>query len=348
MLGTPSGYVHVARCIDRGPHPMKRARKVCGVACVLAVVLAALALDASAQTAYPSKPIRMIIGLSPGGSTDLMARAIGARLTTAWGQQVVTDNRTGANGIVASQIVAKASPDGYTLLMVAIGHAANASLYRKLPYDTLRDFTPIILAVDVPLLLVVHPQLNANTVTDLIARARAKPGQLNAATAGVAGSSHLAMELFRIATKIEMLQIHYKGAGPALLELVAGRMDMMFAPTLASIQYVKAGRLNALAVTSPQRVSIAPDLPTIAESGVPGYEARAWYGLVGPAGVNKDIVLKLNRQINEILRDAEFGERLNALGAVPMGGTADEFGDFIRREVKKYAVVVKEAGIRAE
>lgn len=311
-------------------------------------VLGAFAFEAAAQTAYPAKPIRIVVPASPGGATDLMARAISARLTTAWGQNVVLDNRAGASFIIGTEIVARSAPDGYTLLMTAIGHAANPSLYRKLPYDTLRDFTPVILAADMPTLLAVHPQLKANTVTDLIALARAKPGQLNAATAGIGGSGHLAMELFRIAAKIEMLQIHYKGAGPALLELVAGRMDMMFVSMLVSMQHIKSGRLKALGVTSPQRISIASDLPTIAESGVPGYEARAWYGLLGPAGVNRDIVLKLNRQINEILRSVEFSERLNALGAIPMGGTADEFGDFIRREVKKYAVVVKEAGIRAE
>ncbi len=336
-----------ARCIEAARSRVTAAGRLRTAALALAV-LAAFTFKASAQAPYPAKPIRIVIPFSPGGSTDLMARAIGARLTTAWGQQVVADNRAGADGIVASEIVARANPDGYTLLMNAIGHAANASLYRKLPYDTLRDFTPAILAAEVPMLLAIHPQLKANTVPELIALARAKPGQLNAATGGIGASHHLAVELFRIATKIEVQQIHYKGAAPALLELVAGRMDMMFAPISSCIQYVKAARLKALGVTSPQRVSIAPDLPTIAESGVPGYEARAWYGLVGPAGVNKDIVLKLNRKINEILRGAEFSERLNALGAVPMGGTADEFADFIRREVKKYAMVVKAAGIKAD
>lgn len=334
------------RCSDAARSRMSTTRG--RTAARFLAVLAAFTLEAAAQTPYPAKPIRIVIPFSPGGSTDLMARAIGARLTSAWGQQVVADNRAGADGIVASEIVARANPDGYTLLMNAIGHAANASLYRKLPYDTLRDFTPIILAADVPMLLAVHPQLKVSTVSELLALARARPGQLNAATGGIGASHHLAVELFRTATKIEFQQVHYKGAAPALLELVAGRMDMMFAPISSCIQYVNAGRLKALGVASPQRVSIAPELPTIAESGVPGYEARAWYGLVGPARVNKDVVLKLNRQVNEILRGAEFSARLNALGAVPMGGSADEFSDFIRREVDKYAMVVKTAGIRAE
>jgi tripartite-type tricarboxylate transporter receptor subunit TctC len=314
----------------------------------IAIVFSALAAPETAQSPYPAKPIRIVVPFSAGGSTDLLARGIGERLTRAWGQQVVVDNRPGADGIVATEIVAKANPDGYTLLMNAIGHAANASLYHKLPYETLRDFAPVILAADVPMVLAVHPQVKVNTVSELVALARAKPGQLNCATGGIGASHHLAAELFRIAAKIQFLEVHYKGAAPALLELVSGRMDMMFTPMLVSMTHVKAGRLKALGVTSPQRVVIAPDLPTIAESGVPGYEARAWYGLVAPAKLDPAIVAKLNREIDQALRSTEFRDRLLAAGAVPMGGSSQEFGDFIRREVQKYAAVVKEAGIRVD
>ena len=303
------------------------------------------ASGADSDRAYPYRPIRILVPFAPGGSTDLVARGIGEKLTKAWGQQVVIDNRTGADGIIASEIVANATRDGYTLLMNALGHAANPSLYRKLPYDTLKDFTPIILGADVPIMLVVHSSVKANNVSELLALARAKPGGLNCGTAGVGASHHLAAEVFRLATKIDLQYIHYKGAAPALLEVAAGRVDMMFAPVSSAIQHVKAGRLKALGVTSPKRVAIVPDLPTIAESGVPGYEARAWYGLVGPAKLDKGLTRKLNREIDHALRKTDLGDRLLAIGAVPMGGTPEEFGEFIQREVKKYAVVVKAAGI---
>ncbi|MGE5522643.1 MAG: tripartite tricarboxylate transporter substrate binding protein [Rhodospirillaceae bacterium] len=304
------------------------------------------AAHGSAQTTYPTKPIRILVPFAAGGSTDLLARGIGERLTGTWSKPVVIDNRPGADGIVASQIVATAEPDGYTLLMVAIGHASNASLY-KLPYDTLRDFRAVILAADVPMVLVVRSGLKANSVSELVELARHKPG-LNCASAGVGASHHLAAELFRLAAKVELQHIQYKGASPALLDVAAGRADMMFAPMLVSMPHVKAGRMKALAVTSPQRVSIAPDLPTIAESGVRGYEARAWYGLVAPARVPKEIVVKLNAQIDEGLRSSAFREKLLTLGAVPVGGSAEEFATFIEQEVKKYAEVVKQGGIRSE
>ncbi len=306
------------------------------------------ALAAAADASYPARPIRILVPFAPGGSTDLVARGIGDKLTKAWGQQVVIDNRTGADGIIASEIVAKANPDGHTLLMNALGHAANVSLYRKLPYDTLKDFTPIILGADVPIVLAVHASVQAKSVSELVALARAKKGGLNCATAGVGASHHLAAELFRLATKAELQYIHYKGAAPALIEVAAGRVDMMFAPVSSAIQHIKAGRLKVLGVTSAKRVPVAPDVPTIAESGVPGYEARAWYGLVAPAKVDRTIVRKLNREIDQALRNSDLGERLLAIGAIPVGGTPEEFGDFIQREVKKYAVVVKAAGIVPE
>lgn len=313
-----------------------------------AAALAVSAFDASSQTAYPTKPIRIVVPFPPGGSTDFLARGIGQKLTEAWGQQVVLDNRAGAAGILATDIVAKAAPDGYTLLMNAISHAANASLYSKLPYDTLRDFAPITSFADVPIILVVRSRLNVNSAAELIALARAKPGQLNFAAGGVGASSHLAGELFRSAAKIEWQTVQYKGGGPALIDLLGGQVDLMFSPIASSIQHIKAGRLKALGVTSAKRVALLPDLPTIAESGLPGYESSAWYGVVAPARVPKDIMLKLNREINALLRNPEFRDAMIARGAVPTGGSSEEFSAFIREEVKKYAMLVKESGIRAE
>ena len=317
-------------------------------ACVCALALTVIAGHASAQSAYPSKSIRILVPFPAGGSTDFVARGIGQKITEAWGQQVVLDNRAGAAGIVATEIVAKAAPDGYTLLMNSVSHAANASLYSKLPYDTLRDFAPIILFADVPIILVVRSQFSANSVADLISLARAKPGQLNFAAGGVGASSHLAGELFRSMARIQWQTVQYKGGAPTLVDLLGGQVDLTFSPIASSIQHVKAGRLKALGVTSSKRVPLLPDLPTIAESGVPGYAASAWYGVVAPARVPRDIIQKLNREINALLKNAEFREGMLARGAVPMGGSSEEFAEFMRQEVSKYAALVKESGIKIE
>jgi tripartite-type tricarboxylate transporter receptor subunit TctC len=221
-------------------------------------------------------------------------------------------------------------------------------LYPKLPYDTLRDFAAVTSVADVPIVLVLRSQLNLNSVKELIAFARAKPGQITFAAGGVGASSHLAGELFRVAAKIEWQTVQYKGGGPALIDLLGNQVDLMFSPIASSIQYIKAGRLKALGVTSEKRVPLIPDLPTIAEAGLPGYEASAWYGMVAPARVSKDIILKLNREINDLLRSPQFREAMIARGAVPMGGSVEDFDAFIRREVEKYAALVKESGIRAE
>ena len=316
-------------------------------ACAAAVLLAGIAVDAAAQT-YPSKPIRILVPFPPGGSTDFLARGIGNKITAAWGQQVVIDSRGGAAGIVATDIAAKAAPDGYTFLMNAISHASNASLYSKLPYDTLRDFAAITSVADVPIVLATRLQFSANSVPELIAMARAKPGGITCAAGGVGASSHLAGELFRSAAKIEWQTVQYRGGGPALIDLLGNQVDITFSPIASSLQYFKAGRLKALGVTSSKRVPLMPELPTIAEAGLPGFEASAWYGMVAPVHVPKEIIVKLNREINELLRDPQFREGMIARGAVPMGGSSDEFDAFIRREVRKYAALVKEAGIRIE
>ena len=318
-------------------------------ACILAFVAMSWPLEGPAQpAAYPNKPIRIVVPFPPGGSTDLFARMTGQKFTEAWGQQVIVDNRTGANGIVGTEIVAKSAPDGYNLLMIAIGHAANASLYSKLPYDALRDFAPITSFADVPMFLAMHPSVKANTVPELIALARSKPGALNVAAGGVGASHHLAAELFRVQAKLEWQYIQYRGGGPALLELISGKTDLMFTPVSTALAHVKAGKLKTLGVTTPQRVPLAPELPTIAESGLPGYEARAWYGIVAPSRVPRDIVLKLNAQVNDLLKSPQARDMLLKSGAVPMGGSVEDFGKFLKNEVDKYAKLVKVTGIRGE
>ncbi len=319
-----------------------------GMRAALAATLAVLAFNAAAQAPYPNKSIRILVPFPPGGSTDFLARGIGQKVTETWGRQVVLDNRAGAAGILATDIVAKANPDGYTLLMNAISHAANASMYSKLPYDTLRDFAPVVLFADVPIMLVVRSPSSLNSPADLIALARAKPGQLNFAAGGVGASSHLAGELFRSMARIQWQTIQYKGGGPTLIDLLGGQVDFTFSPMASSIQQVKAGRLKALGVTSTKRVPLMPDLPTIAESGLPGYAASAWYGVMAPARVPQDIIQKLNREINALLKNPEFREGMLTRGAVPMGGSSAEFGAFIQREVAKYAALVKESGIKVE
>ncbi|MBI4193488.1 MAG: tripartite tricarboxylate transporter substrate binding protein [Betaproteobacteria bacterium] len=297
---------------------------------------------------YPTKPIRIVAPFPPGGTADFLARVLAEKLTQTWGQQVVVDNRSGAGGVIGSDIVAKATRDGYTLLMSAIGHAANPTLYKKLPYDTLRDFAPVVLIADVPLIVVVNPRLNVNSVKELIALARAKPGQLNFAAGGVGASSHWAGELFRSAAKIEWNTVQYKGGGPALLAVLGGESHLMFSPMPSSISLVKTGRLKGISITSPKRVSQTPDIPTIAEAGLPNYEFQGWYGLLAPAGVPQPILAKLNRDFNAALEDPSARSAMTARGAEPLGGSMKEFSEFLRREVKKYAAVAKEAGIRAQ
>jgi len=322
-------------------------------ATVIALVSGSLsihpAVAASAtQAQYPVKPIRVVAPFPPGGTADFLARLLADTLTKTWGQPVIVDNRSGAGGVIGTDIVAKAARDGYTLLMSAIGHAANPTLYKKLPYDTLRDFAPVTLIADVPLFIVVNPKLNANSVQELIAMARAKPGQINFAAGGVGASSHWAGELFRSAAKIEWQTVQYKGGGPALLAVLSGESHLMFSPMPSSIGLVKAGRLKAIAVTSPKRVSLTPDVPTIAEAGLPSYEFQAWYALLAPAGVPQPILAKLNRDFNAALEDPATRKTMAARGAEPLGGSIDAFSQFLRREVKKYAAVSAEAGIRAQ
>ena len=320
-----------------------------GRALVFSFLVFGIAPAAHAQAQqYPTKPIRIVAPFPAGGTADFLARLLAEKLNQKWGQPVVVDNRSGAGGIIGTDIVAKAARDGYTLLMSAIGHAANPTLYQKLPYDTLKDFAPIVLVADVPLVVVVNPKVNVNSVKDLLTLARSKPGSLNFAAGGVGASSHWAGELFRSAGKIEWNTIQYKGGGPSLLAVLSGEAHLMFSPMPSSISMIKAGRLKAIAITSPKRASQMPEVPTIAEAGLPNYEFQGWYGLLAPAGVPQPILAKLNRDANAALEDPAARTAMSNSGAELMGGSMEEFSQFLRREVKKYAAVAKEAGIRAQ
>lgn len=315
---------------------------------LLAVSFAAPEGGALAQT-YPSKPIRIVVPFPPGGPADILARIIGQNLAESWGQQAVIDNRAGAGGNIGSEMVAKALPDGYTLLMGFVGtHAINASLYSTMPYDNVKDFEPVSLVAMVTIILVVHPSIPANSVKELIVLARSRPGQLTFGSPGNGTPQHLAGELFNTMAGVKMVHIPYKGAVPALTDLLGGRVSLIFSSMPPALPHVKAGKLRALAVTSARRSSAAPNVPTIAESGLPGYEVINWYGILVPAGTPKEIVARLNAEILKILNVPDVKERLSAQGAETFSSTPQEFAAYIRKETEKWAKVVKYSGARLD
>ena len=319
--------------------------------CLTVLVLLSLT-PCGAHTAdtYPGKPIRIIITVAPGGGADITARAIGQKLIEAWGQQVIVDNRPGGNGIVGMDLGAHATPDGYTIIEGTIGPVAvNPSLYRKLPYDPVNDFAPIARAVSALNMLVVHPALPVHSVKDLISYARANPAKLNFGSSGVGFADHLAGELFNTLAGVKMQHVPYKGGAPAMIDLIGGNVQLIFATVSTAITHVKAGRIRALAVTSAKRVGQFADLPTVAEAGVPGFAVDNWYGFLAPRGVAKPIVSKLHREINRILGLPDVIERLAGLGIFPFPAPAPEdFGDYIKSEIRKYAKVVQDSGARVD
>ena len=316
----------------------------------LSLLLLALAVDhAFAQgTAYPAKPVRIVVPSSPGGGTDILARLLAQKLTENLGQQFVVENRPGAGQIIGIEAVARSAPDGYTLLMAASAIVINEVLYKKPPYDTLRDFAPITLGASLPNILVVHPTLPAKSVRELIALAKARPGMLNYSSAGSGTSPHLSMELFRIMSGITLTHIPYKGTGPATVDLVAGQVQLSMPNVLTALPQIKGGKLRALGVTSAKRASGLPDIPAIAEAGVPGYEAIQWYGLLAPAGTSRDVVNKLQSETAKILVLQEVKERLAADGADAVGNRPQEFAAYIKAEIDKWSKVVKAGGITLE
>ena len=319
-----------------------------------ALVLSLTGLSALAQTAWPNKPVKILVPFAPGGTTDILARAIAPDLSKAFGQQFVVENKGGAGGNLGAEIVAKSPGDGYTLLMGTVGtHGINRALYAKLPYDPFKDFAPITLVAGVPNVMVVNADKAAankiNSVNDFIKYARANPGKLNMASSGNGTSIHLAGELFKSQTGTFMAHIPYRGSGPALLDLAAGNMDVMFDNLPSAMQLIKAGKLKALAVTSNQRSAALPELPTVEEAaGLKGFEASSWFGLLAPAGPPPDVVNRIQQEVAKSLATPALKERLAALGAIPSGNTPAQFAAHIEAEHKKWADVVKASGAKVD
>ena len=313
-----------------------------------ALVACAVAACSHAQQ-YPTKPIRFVVGFTAGGASDITSRIIGQKLTEHLGQPVIIDNRAGASGTIAGGIVAKSAPDGYTLLSGATSILAiNPGSYAKLEYDSLRDFAPVSQTVSMPQLLVVHPSVKAATLKELLALAKARPGDLNYSSSGTGSSSHLAMELLKYMTGVDFVHVPFKGSGQAMPNLLAGQVQLVFDPIPSSLPHVKSGRLRAIAISTAARSPAIADLPTVAEAGVPGYESSLWYGVLLPARTHSTIVARLNQTINAILREPDVNERFASLGAEPAGNSSAEFGKYIGSEVIKWGKVIKAVGIHAD
>ena len=322
---------------------------VCGraVCATLAVVLAFPLL--AAEQAYPSKPIRLVVPFPAGGSLDVVARAIGQKLTEAWGQPVVIDNRPGAGGNIGADLVAKSAPDGYTILEGALStHAVNVSLYAKMPYDPIKDFAPITLVAVTPNVLVLNASYPVNSVPELLAYARANPGKLSFGSGSNGSAGHLAGELFKTEAGVDMVHIPYKGGAPALQALLAGDTQLMFDNLANSAAQLKAGKLKALAVTTAKRSSLMPELPTLSETGLPGFDIYTWWGFMAPAGTPKEVVAKWNAEVTKILNSPEMKAFFAQQGAEPAPDSPEQFAALIRSEINKYAKIVKQSGAKVD
>ena len=314
----------------------------------LLLILVALAC-ASAATAqnYPSRPIRYIVPQAPGGSSDTLARIVTQRAAEGLGQQLVVDNRPGATGIIGAEVVARANPDGYTLLQVATSHATNPAMLAKLPYDTVRDFAPVSLLSQQPNIWLAHPSVPVRSMKELIAYAKSKPREVNFASSGTGGSQHLAGELLKSMTGIEMTHIPYKGSPPALVDVLAGRVPLMSSTMPPALPHIKSGKVRAIAVTSAKRSPVLPDVPTVAESGVPGYEAIAWQGLVAPAGTPRPVIARVNAEVVKALKQPDIAAKLNEQGFETVASTPEWFTQYIKSEIAKWSKVIKAAGIKS-
>ncbi len=312
---------------------------------MLAVAIATMLAPAVHAADYPSKSVRMVIAFSPGGPSDILSRLIGGKLSERMGQPFVFDNRPGAGGNVAGEIVATSPADGHTLMIANNSVlAANASLYKKMTFNPAKDLVPVVWVASQPNILVVHPSVPAKNVRELVAYLKSKPGQINYASSGNGAAAHLAAELFKSMTKTDMLHIPFKGAAPALTDVLAGRSQVIFATALSVKAYLDANRLRPLAVTTATRMDTMPNLPTVAEAGVPGFEASTWHGLVAVAGTPAAITAKLNAEVNAVLKDAQVSKFLESQGAIIQGGTAEKFSAYIKSEIPKWAKVIKASG----
>ncbi len=298
---------------------------------------------------YPIRPIRFLVAVAPGGSTDSLARLVGQRLSDSLGQQVVIDNRPGGGGLVGLEVASKAVADGYTLLAGGTGSIAiNPSLYKKLPYDPVRQFSPVVLIAYSSSVLVVHPSVAAKNIAELIALAKAKPGELRYASAGGGSSPHLSATVFRTMTGVDLVHVPYKGSTPGVLATVSGETSMMFTGIASAVGQIKAGRLRALSVNGPKRSPALPEVPTAAESGLPGFEVDFWIGIFVPTGTPRKVIMKLNSEVNRTINAPEVKEKLFALGADPVGGTPEQFAAIVRKDLERWAKVVKASGMKAE
>ena len=312
-----------------------------------ALVPAMTPLPAAAQN-YPAKPVRIVVGLAPGGGTDIVARMVGQRLGAALNQQVVIDNRPGASGNIAGEIVAKAPADGYTLIAVTASHVINPSLYSKMSYDPIKDFAGITQLTAQPYLFVINPGVPAKTVKEFVALAKTRKGGLTYASSGSGLLGHLGMELLKLQAKFDAVHIPYKGASPALVDTIAGQVDAFFPTIISGLPQVKSGKVRLIGVTTLKRAALLPDVPTIAEQGYPGYEVNGWYGMLAPAGTPKEVVAFLNREVANVLRSQEGRDKLAAEGAEGVGNTPEQFAAYMQSEAVKWDKVVKQAGARAD
>ena len=322
-----------------------------GVSALAASVLLSVGVASPALAqGFPTKPVKIVATFEPGGASDILARLIAPKLSETLGQSVLVENRPGAGGNIGTDYVAKSAPDGHTLVMGYIGtHAVNPTLYPKIPFDAVKDFAPVAFVASIPSALVVHPSVAAKSVGELIALAKSRPGQLNYGSGGAGTAPHLAAELFKTIAGVDIVHVPYKGSGPAVTDLLGGQISLMFNTMIQTIPHVQSGKLRALAVTSAKRSNAMPELPTLAESGLPGYAMVGWFGVLAPAGTPKDVVNRLNVEILKILNQADVKERLAKLGSEPTDiVTPEQFGDYIKMELTKWEKVIKSSGMRIE
>jgi len=318
------------------------------VATALVAACALLSGHAAAQS-FPTKPVRMIVAFPPGGATDIVARIVSQKLSEMWGQQVLVDNRGGAAGTIGTDLMAKSPPDGYNLFMATMGNlTANTVLYHNLPFDVERDLAPVTLVVKVHFVMVAYPSFPPKNVQELIALAKAKPGEINYASSGAGGAPHLGGELFKSMAGVDLTHVPYKGSGPSFADLLGGQVSLTIDSLAQALPYIKSGRLRALAVTGSRRAPMLPDVPTVAESGVPGYELTNWFGLVTRAGTPREIINRVNANVVKVLQMPDVRERLLGMALDPVGDTPEQFGAYIKSETAKWAKLIKEAGITAE